>query len=122
MDNPSRLHRRLLGAALVIMLVAVLDPFEGSLVILAGAVLAAVLAVKLGSPQRLPACIGAVLIAVGVAALWSLSAVGGLAGDTGRSHLWWFALVPYPIGWFTALCATALALGERPDADAAQGS
>ena len=120
MDSSARRNRLLLIAALVIMIVAVIDPLEGSVVILAGAVLAAFAAVKLDSPHRIPACAGAALMAVGVSALWGLSALGGFGGDTGRSHLWWIALVPYPIGWIVSLVSAAMAVRDWPDRGAAQ--
>lgn len=110
----------LLTAALVIMVVAVLDPLEGSVVILAAAILAAFAAVKLQSPHRAPACAGAVLLAIGVGALWGLSAVGGFGGDTGRSNLWWLALIPYPVGWVVSLMSAAMSVRDGSGEDAAQ--
>lgn len=120
MDSAYRRNRLLLIAALVIMVVAVLDPMEGSVVILAGAVLAAFAAVKLHSPHSGPACAGAALLAVGVSALWGLSAVGGFGGDTGRTNFWWLALIPYPIGWIVSLVSAAMTVGERTSRGASQ--
>ena len=49
----------------------------------------------------------AMLIALGVAALFGLSALGGVGGSTGRS-MWWLALcVSYPIGWILGLFGAA---------------
>jgi hypothetical protein len=120
MDSSLRRFRLLLIAALVIMVVAVIDPLEGSIVILAGAVVAAFAAIKLNSPHRGAACAGAALLAVGVGAMWGLSAVGGFGGDTGRSNLWWFALVPYPIGWIVSLMSAARSVRDGSDRGAAQ--
>lgn len=101
------------------MVVAVVDPMEGSILIVGGAVLAAYASVKLHSPHRGAACAGAVLIAIGVGALWGLSAVGGFGGDTGRTSLWWLALVPYPIGWIVSLMSAAMSVRDGSDRGAA---
>jgi hypothetical protein len=46
-----------------------------------------------------------VLIAIGVAALFGLSALGGVGGHTGRS-MWWLAIcVSYPVGGRSGLSA-----------------
>ena len=119
MDSASRRHRLLLAAALVVMVVAVIDPMEGSIVILAAALLAAFAAVKLHSPHRGPSCAGAALLAIGVSALWGLSAAGGFGGDTGRTSLWWLALIPYPVGWVVALMSAAMAVSDGSDRDTA---
>lgn len=119
MDSAPRRNRLLLAGSLVVMVVAAIDPLEGSVLILAGAVLAAFAAVKLHSPHRGPACAGAVLLAIGVSALWGLSAVGGFGGDTGRTSLWWLALIPYPVGWIVALMSAAMAVHDGSDGGAA---
>jgi hypothetical protein len=87
------------------MIAAALDPLEGSIVILAGVAMAAIAAYGLESRYRRHLAAALVLTAVGVAAMWGLSAVGGFGGDSGRTNLWWFAIVPYPIGWLLAIVA-----------------
>lgn len=83
------------------MLLGAIDPLEGSLLILPGSGL-----VWLGSrcdpgarsfaAYRL---LVLVLLAVGIGAMFALSAGGGLGGTTGRSWAWAFLLVPYLVGW-----------------------
>jgi hypothetical protein len=43
------------------------------------------------------------LVLAGVAALWGLSALGGVGGDTGRSMWWLLLCAPYGLGWLLAL-------------------
>ena len=93
----------MLKIGVVVMLAAALDPMEGSIVIVIGIALAAYAAGAGRSPHRALLYAGLALAAVGVTALWGLSAVGGFGGDTGRSNWWWLALVPYPVGWMLAL-------------------
>ena len=82
---------------LVLMVAGALDPLEGSVVIVAGTAIAA-LAAWFNGNYRLPA-IAFALTAVGVAALFGLSALGGVGGNTGRS-IWLLLLcAPYPVGW-----------------------
>lgn len=100
MHNRSR---TLVIAGLVLMLAGALDPLEGSLVILAGSGLAAA-AAYFGQSRHYRLQVTAfALIAIGVAALVGLSALGGVGGNTGRST-WWLAIcISYPVGWVIGL-------------------
>lgn len=85
-------------AGLVVMLIGCLDPLEGSVLILAGAFLEA-LAGRLGASRLTRQAVLALgLIAIGVAAMFALSAVGGVGGRTGRSAGWGLLVAPYPVG------------------------
>ena len=74
-------------------MVGTLDPLEGSLLILAG---------KDRGTVLYWACVFG-LIAVGVGALFGLSAVGGIGGQAGHSMWWGVLLLPYLAGWLMAL-------------------
>ena len=104
--------RTLVIAGLVLMLAGALDPVEGSVVILAGSALAAAGAF-FGKNRRYRLLVTAVmLIAVGVAALIGLTALGGVGGNTGRS-MWWLAIcVSYPVGWVMGLVGAFALLRE----------
>jgi hypothetical protein len=83
------------------MLVGAIDPMEGSLLILPGSGLLA-LGTYLGQRERRLIAYRVwvfILIAIGVAALWGLSAVGGFGGPSGRSIWWGVLILPYLIGW-----------------------
>jgi hypothetical protein len=103
--------RWLVIVGLVLMVIGVVDPMEGSVVILAGSILVAVGAFFSRTRYRLPVT-ALVLIAVGVGAMFGMSALGGVGGDTGRS-IWWLVLcLPYPIGWILGLIGAASKLRE----------
>ncbi len=104
--------RWLVIAGLVLMLAGVLDPLEGSVVTLTGSALAAAGAF-FGRSRRYRLQVTAfVLTAIGVAALFGLSALGGVGGNTGRS-IWWLAIcVSYPVGWMVGLVGAAGLLRE----------
>ena len=96
---------------LVLMVIGVADPMEGSVVILGGSILVAVGAFLSRTRYRVPIT-ALVLIAVGVGAMFGLSALGGVGGNTGRS-IWWLLLcVPYPIGWILGLLGAASKIRE----------
>lgn len=102
MDTRKLLSQVLIIAGGIGMIVGAVDPMEGSLLILPGSGLLA-LGTYLGQAKRRLIAYRAwafVLVAIGVGALWGLSAVGGFGGSTGRS-MWWgmLILVPYMVGW-----------------------
>jgi hypothetical protein len=112
MNGPRRSSRILVMVGLVAMVIGALDPLEGSLVILPGTGLVA-LGARLGnSRHRVLLSWSFVLVAVGVGAVWGLSALGGLGGDTGRSYWWGLVLLPYPIGWIMGLVGAVRSLRE----------
>jgi hypothetical protein len=93
------------------MLLGILDPLEGSLLILPGSGLVA-LGVYLSGKDRRTVLYWAsvfILIAVGVGAMFGLSAVGGIGGQTGRSMWWGILILPYPVGWLMALAGGVIA-------------
>jgi hypothetical protein len=83
------------------MLVGALDPMEGSVVILPGSGLVALGAFLGQNERRLIAfrVLVFILIAIGVGALWGLSWIGGIGGNSGRSMWWGVLILPYLIGW-----------------------
>lgn len=109
MSAPTRRHlspHHVRGVGCVALLLGALDPLEGSWIVLAGAVALAVVA----SPghtaaERKQDVLAAVMIAVGVAAMWILSGVGGVGGPAGQPVAWAITLLPYPVGWLLAIWA-----------------
>jgi len=81
-------------------------------VILVGSALAAAGTFFGGSRRYRSQAAAFVLIAIGVAALFALSALGGVGGNSGRS-MWWLAIcAPYPVGWVLGLVSIIAALRE----------
>ena len=112
MNARSLWSRSLVIVGGLAMLLGALDPLEGCLVILAGSAFV-VLGTFLGQAGRQLRSYWiatAVLIAVGVAALFALSAFGGIGGKSGHS-IWWGVLVlPYPIGWIMGILSLLIRL------------
>jgi hypothetical protein len=110
--------RLLVIVGLVLMVAGALDPLEGSVVILGGSALAAAGAFYARTRRYRLQLTAFVLIALGVAALFGLSALGGVGGNTGRS-VWWLVLcVSYPVGWLMGLFGAASNLRDRRTAAA----
>lgn len=89
----------------IAMVVGAVDPMEGSVVILSGSGLIA-LGTWLGNRGRGLSVYWACLfgmIALGVIALFGLSAVGGIGGKHGHSPWWGLLLLPYPVGWILGI-------------------
>jgi purine-cytosine permease-like protein len=89
----------------VAMLLGAVDPLEGSLLILPGSGLVTA-GVFLGKRKRGTlvywSCVF-LLIAVGVGAMFGLSAAGGFGGENGLSMWWGLFVLPYPLGLILAL-------------------
>jgi len=94
------------------MLVGTLDPLEGSVLILLGSGLVA-LGMFLGPKERRTILYWTwvfLLIAVGVGAMFALSAIGGIGGKSGHSMWWGVLMLPYPAGWLMALAGGVVGL------------
>ena len=100
MHAHRHLSRILSTVGFIAMLVGIIDPMEGSLIILPGSGLV-LLGIFLGQTERkvmaFRVCVF-ILIAFGVGAEFWLSSVGGFGGP-GRSMWWGMLILPYLIGW-----------------------
>ena len=96
----------------IAMLLGAVDPLEGSLLILPGSGMIA-LGLCVGKAERRLLLYWAwviVLIAVGVGALFGLSAFGGFGGTSGVSMWWGILILPYPAGWLMGMVGAISAL------------
>jgi len=101
MSTRNAWSRVLVIAGSIGMVVGAIDPLEGSILILPGSGLVALGTYLSHSERRFTAYRTWVfiLIAIGVGAMWGLSSVGGVGGDSGRSMWWGVLILPYLIGW-----------------------
>lgn len=105
MNKRERWSRLAVLLGSIAMLLGAVDPLEGSLLILPGSGLVALGAWLDRSERRLVIyrVWTFVLIAVGVGALWGVSAVGGIGGPGGHSMWLGLLILPYLIGWLMPL-------------------
>jgi hypothetical protein len=108
-------QRSLVLVGLLGMLIGAIDPLEGSLLLLPAAGVVCLGAILGGSRHRKLLCWAFALVCAGVAALWVLSAFGGIRlhqGDSGKSMGWGIFLLPYPVGWILGVIGAILVLVE----------
>ncbi len=105
MNARSRWSRILVIVGGIAMLIGVLDPLEGSVVILAGAGLVTLGTFfgQLGRRLLVYWISIFILIAVGVGAMFVISAFGGIGGDSGHSMWWGVLILPYLAGWIMGI-------------------
>lgn len=90
-------------AGVILVLLGTLDPLEGSILILIGSGLLAFVTHLFPDPHARLYRLAAILIAIGVVALWVLSSLGGFGGESDLSWNWGLLILPYPIGWLILL-------------------
>jgi apolipoprotein N-acyltransferase len=90
-------------AGVILVLLGTLDPLEGSILILAGSLLLAIVSHLFKDPQHKWYRLAAILILFGVLALWILSARGGFGGEDNLAYGWAVLILPYPAGWLMLL-------------------
>jgi hypothetical protein len=120
--SPAPQSRRLLIAGIVALVLSLLDPLEGSILVLTGTAVIAFAALRAHSRWRRLAGIAFVLVLTGVAALWGFSALGGIGGTSGRSIWWGLLFLPYPMGWIAGMVAAIRLLREPASVEAALAS
>jgi hypothetical protein len=112
MPTRRRWARGLVIVGLVAAVIGAIDPLEGSLVILPGAALIGFAAWLGNSRHRKLLYWSVALVAIGVGAMFGLSAVGGVGGRSGHSMWWIVILLPYPVGWVMTIVGAIRQLRE----------
>lgn len=115
MNGRTLWSRILVIVGAIAMLVGTVDPLEGSPLILSGSGMVA-LGAFLGKGQRGVLLYWVwifILMAVGVGAMFVLSAFGGIGGRSGHSMWWGLLLLPYPAGWLMAVAGGVAGLVRR---------
>lgn len=105
MDTRSRWSKMLIIIGSVFMIVGILDPMEGSVIILLGSGLAALGSYLSTEPNRRfrDDLTIFLLNLVGVGFLWGFSFIGGIGEGTDYSMWWALTLLPYAIGLLLGL-------------------
>jgi hypothetical protein len=105
MNSRNRWSRFVIVIGGLAMLLGTVDPLEGSVLIVLGSGLVALGMALRGKARNvlLYWTSAFFLIAVGVSAMFALSAIGGFGGTSGLSMWWGVLLLPYLAGWLMAV-------------------
>jgi hypothetical protein len=96
------------------LLIGMLDPLEGSVVILAGCVLI-VLSTYLTHYRYWKIFLASlIMIVIGVFFLFYFSSLGGFGGTSTLSWWWGTLILPYPIGWLISVIILIVRVIKKP--------
>ena len=88
---------------IIALIIGLVDPLEGSIVIAGGSILLALSTFVTRDRHRKIFLLSMILIVNGVGSLFYLSSLGGF-GDEAEISWWWRVIIlPYPLGWLTAV-------------------
>jgi hypothetical protein len=111
---PARWAKRALLLGLILLACAAIDPLEGAPLLVLGVAMVAGAAFATGNRHRTMLAWAFGLTLAGAAALWTLSAFGGIGGASGHSTWWALALIPFPVGIVGAVVGAILVLIDPP--------
>lgn len=96
----------LIAVGNIAMLAGVIDPLEGSILILIGSglVWSGSLLGRVDRSLKTYRMRVFILILIGVGALWGFSMAGGFGGSSGISNWWMILILPYPAGLIMGIC------------------
>jgi len=87
----------------VALTIGIVDPLEGSVVILAGSALVALSTFLIKDRHWKIFLASFIMILIGVIALFYLSSLGGFGGQSTLSWWWGTLILPYPVGWLLSI-------------------
>ncbi len=96
-------YPKLFITGIVFVILGVLDPMEGSIVILMGSLLIAISSYLMQNKFWKLFTISFLLILVGVFFLFFFSSLGGIGGNSRLSMWWGMLILPYPLGWIMSI-------------------
>ncbi|NVO10853.1 MAG: hypothetical protein HXX16_12880 [Bacteroidales bacterium] len=87
----------------IALIIGVLDPLEGSVIIVAGSALVALSTYITHDRHWKIFLLTTVMIVIGVFFMFYFSSFGGFGGNSTLSWWWSTLILPYPIGWLTVI-------------------
>ena len=87
----------------IALIIGVVDPLEGSVVIMFGSALLALSAYVTNDRHSKIFTVSLIMIVVGVAFLFYFSSLGGFGGTSTLSWWWGLLILPFPIGWLSII-------------------
>lgn len=109
----NRLLKILYIIGIVALLLGAIDAMEGSIVIAFASILLVISTHYRNDKYWKLFFLSFVLISIGVSALFTLSAMGGIGGDSGNSAWLGLAILPYPVGWILSIVLLIMKAFQR---------
>ncbi len=103
MKNKTNWIRIFYIAGIVLLIIGVVDPLEGSVVILAGSLLIALTTYLAQKKYWEIFLLSFILITAGVFFMFYFSSLGGFGEKSMLSWWWGLLILPYPIGWIITI-------------------
>lgn len=113
MNKDSKWLKAIYGIGIVAMILGVVDPLEGSVLIVTGSLMVAVAAQLRHDNYHAIFKWSAIFITVGVFFMFFLSRMGGLGKGT-LSWWWGLLILPYPIGWLVDMITMIVRASKKP--------
>lgn len=103
MKNKINWIRIIYIIGIVSLIIGILDPLEGSVIIVVGSGLLALSTYLTNDRNRKIFLTAFIMIIIGVYFLFYLSSLGGFGGKSSLSWWWGTLVLPYPIGWIIVI-------------------
>ncbi len=118
MDRSKRWKKYGVITGIILLLAGAVDPLEGSVAILVGSGVLALVTNYYKDRYRKTFLWGFILIFIGVAFMFYLSSLGGFGGESTLSWWWAALIIPYPVGWLITLITLIVRWTKRTTTDA----
>jgi len=98
----------------IALVIGILDPLEGSVVIVAGSILVALSTTLTHDRYRKIFLASLIMIVFGVFFLFYFSSLGGFGGKSTLSWWWGTLTLPYPFGWIMSIVTLIIRAVKKP--------
>lgn len=103
MKDKAKWTRIIYIIGVVALIIVVIDPLEGSLLIMAGSALLALSAYATSDRHSKIFTASLIMIVIGVAFMFYFSSLGGFGVTSTLSWWWGLLILPFSIGWLTII-------------------
>lgn len=99
---------------IIAIIIGVLDPLEGSVVIVVGSALIALSTYLTHDQHRKIFLASLIMIVFGVSYMFYTSTLGGFGGPDNLSFWWALPIIPYPLGWLMTIILLIVRAVKKP--------
>lgn len=114
MKGKSNWKRIIYVIGVIALVIGIIDPLEGSVILVGGSVLIALSTYLTQDRHRNIFFSSLIMIVIGVFFLFYFSSLGGFGGKSTLSWWWGILILPYPIGWLMSITLLIVRAFEKP--------